>query len=143
MPIIVSASFMRLQFCCFLLAIFGWLHFLIFRAIFGRLHFYYFGLFWPFSGGCIFIIFGPRFGHFLVAAFLLLQAILAIFGWLHFYYFGPFAMFERLHFYYFGPLWPFSGGCIFISYGRFGSFWVAAFLLFSADLGIFGWLHFY
>ena len=55
-----------------------WFGFLSFSAVF-----------WPFSGGCIFIIFGC-FGHFRAATFLLSSAVLTILGRLHFYCFRPF-----------------------------------------------------
>ena len=50
---------------------------------------------------------------------------------------------HKKHFYYFGPFWPFSGGCIFVIFGRFGHFRAPVFLLFSAVLAIFRQLHFY
>ena len=94
---IISGHFGRFRAATFLLF---FLHFGRFRAaafllfpailaVFGRLHFYYFRPFWPFSGGCIFIISG-HFGRFRAAAFLLFPAILAVFGRLHFYCFWPF-----------------------------------------------------
>ena len=97
-----------------------------FLAIFRQLHCSYFRPLWPFSAGCIFIIFS-LFGHFQAAAFLVFSGVLT--------------PFRQLHFHYFPPFWPFSDGCIFIIFGRFGHF-RAAFLLFSAGLDIFGRLHF-
>ena len=49
-----------------------------------------------------------------------------------------------LHFFFdFGPFWPFSGGCIFMTFGRFGHVEVAASFLFLAVLAIVGRLHFF
>ena len=73
-------------------------------AIFSRLHSNYSQLFWPFSGGCVLIIFG-RSGHLWVAAILLFSGVFVIFGQLHFYYYffrSFLAIFGRPHFVIFG-----------------------------------------
>ena len=71
-------------------------------------HSYYFRPFWPFSGGCFFIIFG-RSGHFqeLEPAFLLFSAILAEAAFLFFSaVFGHFQ--DPAFFIVFSPFGPFQ-----------------------------------
>ena len=127
------------------LAVFRLLHFVLFLAglaMFKRLHFHYFRPFWPYSGGCIFISSGC-FGHVQTAGFLLLLAVLAMLRRLHFLFSAVLAMFSRPRFYYFWLFCPCSGGCIFLTPGRFGHIQTAAFLLFVANLAMFRQLHFY